>query len=264
MTRLNVYLNFAGNTEEAFNFYRSVFGGKIEALNRFSDMPRGGGKVSANEKNKILSVTLPIDGSTLMASDTLGSRGQRLIQGNNFYISITPDSKKEADRIFDKLSEDGRVILPISDQPWNAYYGSFTDKFGIRWMVNYTYPRGKEKAGAPAARAEVKAKAKSKVKPKVKPVEAKAKPAVAKDKVKKGLAKAKPVQKQKPKVKPAPLKKKTQITAVKKKAKLLPSPKKKAAPVTVTKSKAKQKSSISRPTSSKTPRRELVGAAKGR
>lgn len=167
MPKIDVYLNFAGNTEEAFNFYRSVFGGKFATLTRFKDMPKEGGKVAKQEENKILNISLPIGKDImLMASDTLGSRGQKLVQGNNFYISISPDSKSEADRIFHALSEDGRVILPISDQPWNAYYGSFTDKFGVRWMVNYAYPK---KLSETSTVAKAIKKSKPAAKPKTKP-----------------------------------------------------------------------------------------------
>lgn len=197
MTKLNVYLNFAGNTEEAFKFYKSVFGGDFEDLDRFKNMPRKSGKVNKDEENKILSITLPVNGNDLMASDTLGSRGQRLVQGNNFYISITPDSKRDADRIFKRLSEDGRPILPISDQPWQAYYGSLVDKFGIRWMVNYVYPKAEVKTRHAKARPALKAKSK-----------AGAKPASIRSKLKAAPVKVKSGQKQKIRTKPAVPKKK--------------------------------------------------------
>ncbi|OGD83281.1 hypothetical protein A2165_03785 [Candidatus Curtissbacteria bacterium RBG_13_40_7] len=89
-------------------------------------------------------VGLPIGkGQMLMATDTLESMGQKLVQGNNVYISITPDSKKEADRIFSALSKDGKIEMVMADQPWGDYYGSFEDKFGVRWMIDYAYPKKK-------------------------------------------------------------------------------------------------------------------------
>ena len=146
MTKLNTYLNFAGNTEEAFNFYRTVFGGDFTFLVRFRQMPMEGVKIPKEDQNKIMHVSLPIGGdSVLMASDALVSLGQKLVQGNNVYISIHPESKEEANRIFDALSAGGAIEMPIADQPWGDYYGSFKDKFGVLWMVNFSYP--KEKRG---------------------------------------------------------------------------------------------------------------------
>lgn len=144
MTKLNTYLNFAGNTEEAFNFYRSVFSGDFAAVVRFKDMPMEGVKVPKKDEGKILHIALPIgQESVLMASDALESIGQKLVQGNNVYISVRPDSKAEADRIFKALSAGGTMEMPIADQPWGDYYGSFKDKFGVLWMVMYSYPKEK-------------------------------------------------------------------------------------------------------------------------
>lgn len=138
MTRANVYLNFAGNTEEAFNFYKSVFGGEFTSLVRFKDMPMEGVSIPQSDQDKILHVALPIGGeSVLMATDALESLGQHLVQGNNVYISLHPDSRAEADRLFNALSAGGSVEMPMGDQPWGDYYGSFQDKFGVCWMVNY-------------------------------------------------------------------------------------------------------------------------------
>lgn len=139
MAKLNTYLNFAGNTEEAFNFYRSVFGSEFTALVRFKDMPMEGANISEGDENKIMHVALPIGSDdVLMASDTLESLGQTLVQGNNVYISVHPDSKEEADRIFNALSAGGTIEMSIADQPWGDYWGSFKDKFGVQWMVSYT------------------------------------------------------------------------------------------------------------------------------
>ena len=105
MTRLHSYLNFAGNADEAFNFYRSVFGGEFSSVVRFKDLPLEGVSIPEEEQDKIMHIALPIgEDDILMASDTLRSHGQELIQGNNVYISVHPESKEEADRIFTGLS----------------------------------------------------------------------------------------------------------------------------------------------------------------
>lgn len=141
MTKVNVYLNFAGNTEEAFNFYKSVFGGDFASLVRFKDMPMEGVTIPVEDEAKIMHIGLPIgDDQVLMATDALASLGQQLTQGNNAYISIHPDTKAEADRLFGALSAGGDVEMPIADQPWGDYYGSLRDKFGVQWMVNYASP----------------------------------------------------------------------------------------------------------------------------
>ncbi len=140
--KLNTYLNFAGNTEEAFNFYKSVFGGDFGSVVRFKDFPMEGVNIPEEDQNKIMHIGLPIsEDSLLMGTDTLESLGQELVQGNNVYISAHPESKEEADRIFNALSEDGEVEMPIADQMWGDYYGSLKDKFGVLWMVNYSPPR---------------------------------------------------------------------------------------------------------------------------
>ncbi len=142
MIKINTYLNFAGNAKEAFDFYRSVFGGEFSSVVRFKDMVLEGTSIPEGDQNKMMHIGLPIGADyELMASDTLESLGQKLIQGNNVYVSIHPDSKAEADRIFKALSAGGKIEMPIADQPWGDYYGSFTDKFGVQWMVNYAYPK---------------------------------------------------------------------------------------------------------------------------
>lgn len=142
MTKLNTYLNFAGNTEEAFNFYKSVFGGEFSGLVRFKDMPMEGVSIPKEDENKIMHIALPVGSNhTLMATDTLASLGQKLVVGNNVYISIHPDSKEEADRIFNALSAGGTIEMAMADQPWGDYYGSFKDTFGVQWMVNYSYSK---------------------------------------------------------------------------------------------------------------------------
>jgi PhnB protein len=142
MTKLNIYLNFAGNTEEAFNFYKSVFGREFSSVVRFKDMPMEGINIPEEDENKIMHISLPVgEDNVLMATDSLESLGMELKQGNNVYISVHPDSKEEADRIFNELSAGGTIEMPISDQMWGDYYGSFEDKFGVQWMVIYTYPK---------------------------------------------------------------------------------------------------------------------------
>ena len=137
MTTINTYLTFDGNCEEAFEFYRSVFGGEFPYIGRFAEMPAEYNIPDAH-KQRIMHVSLPISKETiLMGSDTGGDWGKEFQQGNNFAISITTDSKTEADRLFGALSEGGVVTMPMADTFWGDYFGSFTDKFGINWMVGY-------------------------------------------------------------------------------------------------------------------------------
>ncbi len=141
MATLNPYLNFNGNTEEAFNFYKSVFGGEFVMLQRFKDTPEAE-KLSPADQEKIMHVALPIGkGNILMATDALESMGQKLISGNNFYLSLQAESKAEAERLFNGLSAGGKIELALQDVFWGAYFGMFADRFGIQWMVNYDYPR---------------------------------------------------------------------------------------------------------------------------
>ena len=137
MATLNPYLNFAGNTEEAFNFYKSVFGGEFLVVQRFKDTPEAG-KIPAAELDKIMHISLPIGkGNTLMATDTLESQGQKLNVGNNIHLSLSPESEAETEQLFKGLSAGGTVIVPLEKAFWGAYFGMFIDKFGITWMVNY-------------------------------------------------------------------------------------------------------------------------------
>jgi len=141
MTTVNVYLNFKGNCEEAFNFYKSVFGGEFPYIGRFKDMPpqEGMPPLTKEMENMIMHVSLAISKETmLMGSDTGGEWAPGFLQGNNFSISINTDSKEEADRLFNGLSAGGKVIMPQSDTFWGDYFGMFTDKFGINWMVSHS------------------------------------------------------------------------------------------------------------------------------
>jgi PhnB protein len=141
MATINPYLNFLGNTEEAFNFYKSVFGGEFSSLVRFKDMPAAG-PIPAQDSNKIMHVALPIGkGNTLMGTDALESMGHKLTEGDNFILSLSAESKAEADKLFGALSAGGKVEMPMGDAPWGAYFGMSKDKFGIKWMVNYDQPK---------------------------------------------------------------------------------------------------------------------------
>lgn len=136
--KIDIYLNFFENTEEVFNFYKLVFGGEFLALQRFKEIP--GAEFSAADGEKVMHVSLQIgDGVRLMGTDLLQSRGDVFAPGNNFSISISPDSKEEATCLFNALAEGGSVSMPLQDVFWGAYYGILTDKFGIQWMINYQY-----------------------------------------------------------------------------------------------------------------------------
>ncbi|MDQ0475653.1 VOC family protein [Chryseobacterium sp. MDT2-18] len=142
MATINAYLTFDGTCEEAFNFYKSVFGGDFPMVGRFGDMPpqEGMPAMSDDVKNRIMHMTLPISAETiLMGSDTMPGIHDHKI-GNNISLSINTDSKEEADRIFNGLSEGGVVTMPLNYTFWGAYFGMWTDKFGINWMVNYDDP----------------------------------------------------------------------------------------------------------------------------
>lgn len=143
MATVNAYLTFDGNCEEAFNFYKQNFGGEFPFVGRFGDMPPSeeGKQIPEDQKNRIMHISLPISKETiLMGSDTGGDWAGNFNQGNNISISINVDSKEEADRLFNGLSTDGFVTMPMEDTFWGAYFGMFIDKFGINWMINYDDP----------------------------------------------------------------------------------------------------------------------------
>jgi PhnB protein len=136
MAAINPYLNFNGNAEEAFNFYKSVFGGEFLTLMRYKDMPSDG-SLSASEAEKIMHVALPIgQGTILMGGDTLEAMGKATI-GTNISIAISPESKEDATRLFNGLAAGGQIAMPLDQAPWGALFGMLTDKFEIQWMVNY-------------------------------------------------------------------------------------------------------------------------------
>ena len=137
MTTINIYLTFNGECETAFNFYRSVFGGEFQHVGRYKEMPAEY-KVKPEEAERIMHVSLPVSEETiLMGSDTGGDWAAHYKQGNNFAISINTDSKEKADDFFGKLSEGGRVTMPMQNTFWGDYFGNLTDKFGINWMVSF-------------------------------------------------------------------------------------------------------------------------------
>lgn len=141
MIKIDPYLTFNGNTEEAFNFYKSVFGKDFSAMQKFKDMP-GSDKMSAKDLERVMHVALPINEQVnLMASDNVESMEKGFIVGNNFSISINTDSKDEADKLFNELSEGGKVEVALADSFWGAYFGMFQDKFGINWIINHDYNR---------------------------------------------------------------------------------------------------------------------------
>jgi PhnB protein len=137
MKHVNPYLNFPGNTEEAFNFYKGIFGGDFLALMRFKDTPAAG-EVPAEAGNGVMHVALKLGDSILMATDVVESMGQTVTVGNNVSLAIEADSREEADKIFKGLSEGGSNVMPLADQFWGAYWGALRDKYGICWMVSHT------------------------------------------------------------------------------------------------------------------------------
>ena len=140
MPTVSTYLNFARSTEEAFNFYRSVFGTEFQGqVMRFGDMPPTPGQPPVNEddKNLIMHMSLPIlGGHMIMGTDAPESMGFKLVQGNNVYINLSPDTRVETDRLFKALADGGRVEMALAEQFWGDYYGSLCDRFGVQWMFN--------------------------------------------------------------------------------------------------------------------------------
>ena len=143
--KIHPYLNFRGKTEEAFRFYERVLGGKLTEFYRFGAMPaQEGFELTPEQKNMVMHVGLNLpDGQMIMASDTMEGMGPQHVAGNNISNSLHPDSRAEADRVFNGLAEGGTITMPIADQFWGDYFGSLTDRFGINWMVNYTDPNAR-------------------------------------------------------------------------------------------------------------------------
>jgi PhnB protein len=146
MARVSTYLNFARNTEEAFNFYKSVFGGKFggPGIQRFKDVPQSKGMlpITESDKNLIMHIELTIPGGhVLMGTDAPESMGFKLNFGNNIYINLEPDTREETTKLFKALSAGGKVTMELQDMFWGGYFGSCTDKFGVQWMFNFDEPK---------------------------------------------------------------------------------------------------------------------------
>jgi PhnB protein len=137
MASINPHINFNGNAEEAFNFYKSVFGGEFAKLIRFKDLASEEFPVAENEANKIMYIALPIGKSILIANDVPAILGRTNENENRSKIVISAESKEEADKLFNGLSAGGQVEMPIQDSPWGSYFGMFRDKYGIEWMVDF-------------------------------------------------------------------------------------------------------------------------------
>lgn len=144
MASINPYIHFNGNAEEAFTFYKSVFGGAFATIVRFKDLPMPGSPIAEKEANKIMHIALPIGkSSVLMGSDTPEFMGRQNENENRSKISINAESKEEADKLFNGLSAGGNVEMPIGDSPWGSYFAMFRDKYGIEWMVSFTAEKEK-------------------------------------------------------------------------------------------------------------------------
>lgn len=137
MATINPHINFNGNAEEAFNFYKSVFGGEFSKLMRFKDLASNEFPISENEANKIMHIALPIGKSILMANDVPEILGKTNENENRSKIVISAETKEEANKLFNGLSANGNIEMPIANSPWGTYFGMFRDKYGIEWMVEY-------------------------------------------------------------------------------------------------------------------------------
>ena len=141
MATINPYINFNGNAEEAFNFYKSVFGGEFASVVRFKDLENSEFPIAENDANKIMRIVLPIGGNTLIANDVPEAMGPVSENENRSKIAVTAQTKEEADKIFTGLSEGGNVEMPMAESPWGTYFAMFRDKYGIEWTVEFN-PNG--------------------------------------------------------------------------------------------------------------------------
>jgi PhnB protein len=137
MSAINPWINFNGNAEEAFLFYRSVFGGEFTEISRFKDLASPEFSVAENEAHKIMRIALPVGANILIANDVPESMGRVNENENRSKIAISAESKEEADTLFNGLSAGGQVEMPMADSPWGSYFGMFRDKYGIEWTVNF-------------------------------------------------------------------------------------------------------------------------------
>ena len=135
MAQINPYINFNGNTEEAFTFYKSVFGGEFAMVTRFGDMPNS--NIPESENNKIMHIALPIGKNVLMGNDVPEFMGRVNENENRSKIAISAESKEEADHLYNGLSVGGQIEMPIADSPWGSYFAMFRDKYGIEWTVDF-------------------------------------------------------------------------------------------------------------------------------
>src|SRR5438309_1502635 len=139
MARINPYIHFNGNAEEAFTFYKSVFGGEFTKKTRYKDLSSPEHPIGENDGNRLMHIVLPIGKTNvLMGSDVLEIMGQVTENDNRNTISISAESREEADKLFNGLSEGGQIEMPIADGPLGSYFGMFADKYGIQWMVEFT------------------------------------------------------------------------------------------------------------------------------
>ncbi len=138
MATINPSINFNGNAEEAFNFYKSAFGGEFATVARFKDMATAENPVGDEDAEKIMHIALPIGGNVLMGNDVPSFMGRTNENENRSKISINCESKEEADKLFNALSAGGAVEFPMGDSPWGSYFGMFRDKYGVEWMVDYS------------------------------------------------------------------------------------------------------------------------------
>jgi PhnB protein len=137
MVSTDIYLHFAGNSKEAFDFYKTVFRGEFIEAKRYGDMP-GGEKMTGEDGKKMMHISLRLSPSTiLMASDVLSAENADLKYGSNFHICLQAESEKEANQLFNQLSKDGKIEMPMNKTFWGAYFGQCKDRFGIMWMINF-------------------------------------------------------------------------------------------------------------------------------
>ncbi|TCD02119.1 VOC family protein [Pedobacter frigidisoli] len=138
MALINPHINFNGNAEEAFNFYKAAFGGEIASIVRLKDLSSDEFPVAEENADKIMHIALPIGPNTLMGNDIPESMGKVNENENRSKISISAESREEADKLFYALSAGGEIEMPIGDSPWGSYFGMFRDKFGIEWMIDFS------------------------------------------------------------------------------------------------------------------------------
>lgn len=138
MAQINPHINFNGNAEEAFEFYRSAFGGEFTTIVRYKDLPGGAdNKWTEAESNKIMHIALPVGNNVLMGNDVPSAMGTVNERENRSKISVSAESRKEAEKLFNTLSMGGDVEVPLADSPWGSYFAMFRDKYGIEWMINF-------------------------------------------------------------------------------------------------------------------------------